>query len=247
MDLVSIIIPYYKKKKYIIDTINSALSQSYKKIEILIVYDDENHDDLKFLEKIKNQDEIIKLIINKKKMGAGISRNIGIFNSTGSYIAFLDADDSWHADKLKKQMSFMINNNYAVSHTSYQIVDQHKNIIGNRTARNFNHVKDLLKSCDIGTSTVILKKNIFTNEIKFPSIKTKEDFVLWLRILKKNTKIYGLNLNLTMWTKSNSSLSSSTIQKLLDGFRVYNKYMKFNFVKSIYYLICLSLNFIIKK
>ena len=180
-------------------------------------------------------------------MGAGISRNIGIFNATGNYIAFLDADDSWHADKLKKQMSFMINNNYSVSHTSYQIVDHQKNIIGNRTARNFNHVKDLLKSCDIGTSTVILKKNIFTNEIKFPSIKTKEDFVLWLRILKKNTKIYGLNLNLTMWTKSNSSLSSSTIQKLLDGFRVYNKYMKFNFVKSIYYLICLSLNFIIKK
>jgi len=247
MDLVSIIIPYYKKKKYIIDTINSALSQSYKKIEILIVYDDENHDDLKFLEKIKNQDERIKIIINKKRMGAGISRNIGIFNSTGSYIAFLDADDSWHADKLKKQMSFMINNNYAVSHTSYQIVDQQKNIIGNRIARNFNHVKDLLKSCDIGTSTVILKKNIFTDEIKFPSIKTKEDFVLWLRILKKNTKIYGLNLNLMMWTKSNSSLSSSTIQKLLDGFRVYNKYMKFNFVKSIYYLICLSLNFIIKK
>ena len=116
----------------------------------------------------------------------------------------------------------MINNNYSVSHTSYQIVDHQKNIIGNRTARNFNHVKDLLKSCDIGTSTVILKKNIFTDKIKFPSIKTKEDFVLWLRILKKNTKIYGLNHNLMMWTKSNSSLSSSTIQKLLDGYRVYN-------------------------
>ena len=247
MDLVSIIIPYYKKKNYIIDTINSALGQSYKKIEILIVYDDENHDDLKFLEKIKNEDERIRLVINKKKMGAGISRNIGISNSTGSYIAFLDADDTWHTDKLNKQMSFMINNNYLVSHTSYQIVDEKKNIIGNRIARNFNDVKDLLKSCDIGTSSVILKKDIFSEDIKFPSIKTKEDFVLWLRILKTNTKIYGLNKNLMMWRKSNSSLSSSTIQKLLDSFRVYNKYMKFNFVKSIYYLICLSLNFLIKK
>ena len=66
MDLVSIIIPYYKKKNYITDTVNSALSQSYKKIEILIVYDDENHDDLKFLEKIKKQDQRIKIIINKK-------------------------------------------------------------------------------------------------------------------------------------------------------------------------------------
>ena len=247
MDLVSIIIPYYKKKNYITDTVNSALSQSYKKIEILIVYDDENHDDLKFLEKIKKQDQRIKIIINKKKMGAGISRNIGISNSTGNYIAFLDADDTWHTDKLNKQINFMIDNNYVASHTSYQIIDQKKNIVGSRIARNFNNIKDLLKSCDIGTSTVILKKDIFTDEIKFPSIKTKEDFVLWLRILKKNKKIHGLNENLMMWTKSNSSLSSSTIQKLLDGFRVYNKYMKFNFVKSIYYLICLSLNFLIKK
>ena len=98
MDLVSIIIPYYKKKNYITDTVNSALSQSYKKIEILIVYDDENHDDLKFLEKIKKQDQRIKIIINKRKMGAGISRNIGISNSIGNYIAFLDADDTWHTD-----------------------------------------------------------------------------------------------------------------------------------------------------
>ena len=103
-----------------------------------------------------------------------------------------------------------------------------------------------MKSCDIGTSTVILKKDIFTDEVKFPSIKTKEDFVLWLRILKKKIKIHGLNENLTIWTKSNTSLSSSTIQKLIDGFKVYNKYMKFNFFKSFYYLICLSLIFIIK-
>ena len=76
MDLVSIIIPYYKKKNLILDSINSVVSQTYKDIEILIVYDDESHDDLKFLEKIKNKDERIKLIINKKKMGAGISKSI---------------------------------------------------------------------------------------------------------------------------------------------------------------------------
>ena len=67
MDLVSIIIPYYKKKNFIIDSINSVVSQTYKDIEILIVYDDESHDDLKFLEKIKKKDKRIKLIINKKK------------------------------------------------------------------------------------------------------------------------------------------------------------------------------------
>ena len=88
---------------------------------------------------------------------------------------------------------------------------------------------NLLKSCDIGTSTVIIKKDIFSEQIKFPSIKTKEDFVLWLRILERDIKIYGLDKNLSKWTKSNSSLSSSTFQKLIDGFKVYNKYMNFNF------------------
>ena len=247
MDLVSIIIPYYKKKKYISTTINSAISQSYKNIEIIIVYDDENYDDLKVLEEIKKKDERIKIIKNKKKMGAGLSRNIGISSAKGNYIAFLDADDAWEVDKLRKQMSFMTDNNYLVSHTSYQIVDEDKNVIANRVARSFYNLEDLLKSCDIGTSTVIIKKSIFGDQIKFPSIKTKEDFVLWLRILERDIKIYGLDKNLSKWTKSNSSLSSSTIQKLMDGFRVYNKYMNFNSLKSLYYLICLSLNFIIKK
>ena len=141
----------------------------------------------------------------------------------------------------------MTNNNYLVSHTSYQIVDEDRNIIGNRVARSFFHLEDLLKSCDIGTSTVIIKKDIFSEQIKFPSIKTKEDFVLWLRILERDIKIYGLDKNLSKWTKSNLSLSSSTIQKLMDGFKVYNKYMNFNSLKSLYYLICLSLNYIIKK
>ena len=246
MDLVSIIIPYYKKKNLILDSINSVVSQTYKDIEILIVYDDESHDDLKFLEKIKNKDERIKLIINKKKMGAGISRNIGISYSTGKYVAFLDADDTWHVDKLKKQINFMVNNNYLASHTSYQIVDLKKNIIGKRIARNFTDVKDLLKSCDIGTSTVILKKEIFDSQTKFPNLKTKEDFVLWLKILKNNVSIYGLNEDLALWTKSQNSLSSSTFQKIIDGFRVYYTYMNFGLIKSFYYLICLSINFLKK-
>ena len=66
-----------------------------------------------------------------------------------------------------------------------QYIDENKNIIGKRIARNFFNLKDLLKSCDIGTSTVIIKKNLINHEIKFASFKTKEDFVLWLKIIKK--------------------------------------------------------------
>ena len=247
MDLVSVIIPYYNKKKFINKTINSAINQTYKHIEILIVYDDENIDDLKFINEIKKKDKRIVVIQNKKKKGAGTSRNVGISKSNGKYIAFLDADDIWETNKLEKQIKFMDTNNLDISHTSYYVVDEKKNILGKRFAKNFFLLNELLKSCDIGLSTVIIKKDLINDEIKFPALKTKEDFVLWLQLLRNGKKIYALNEYLTFWTKSKHSLSSSTYQKILDGFRVYHKYMKFNFFKSLYFLFCLSINFILKK
>ena len=246
MDLVSVIIPYYKKRKFISETLDSAINQSYKSLEIIIIYDDVNKTDIEFLKKIAKKDNRIKIIENSEKMGAGKSRNIGIERSKGKYIAFLDADDIWHLDKLKKQINFMEQYEYFISHTTYSIINENKDILGKRVAKNFFRLSEILKSCDIGTSTVVLHKNLITQNIKFASLATKEDFVLWLRILKNNVSIYGLNEDLTFWTKSKNSLSSSTFQKLVDGFRVYYNYMNFGFIKSVYYLICLSINFLKK-
>ena len=111
-----------------------------------------------------------------------------------------------------------------------------------RTARDFNTVNDLLRSCDIGLSSVILRKEILNEECLFENLKTKEDFVLWLKILKKNIKIGALQKNLMYWRKLNNSLSSSVIQKIRDGYYVYNKFMKFNLLKSLFFLFLLSVN-----
>ena len=247
MDLVSIIIPYRKKRNFISNSIKSVLNQTYVNFELIIIYDDENENDLNLINEFQKKDNRISIIKNIKQIGAGESRNLGINYSKGEFIAFLDADDTWQNDKLMKQINFMKFNKYDATHTSYSIVDENHNVIGKRIARNFLELKDLLKSCDIGTSTVIIKKNLINNEVKFASLKTKEDFVLWLKLLKKNIKIYGLNEILTFWTKSDKSLSSSTPQKIIDGFRVYNKYMNFNYLKSIYYLFCLGINFLFKR
>ena len=108
--------------------------------------------------------------------------------------------------------------------------------------------KELIKSCDIGLSSVIIKKNIFDEKkILFPNLKTKEDYVLWLKLAKENVGLYGLQENLSYWRKTNNSLSSSVIQKLIDGYRVYSIYLGFNFFKSLFCLITLSLNFMLKK
>ena len=89
------------------------------------------------------------------------------------------------------------------------------------------------------------KKNL-NKKVFISNLKTKEDFVLWLKILKKNIKIGGLQKNLMCWRKLNNSLSSSAVQKIQDGYRVYNKFMKFNIFKSLYFLFLLSLNSLFK-
>lgn len=247
MDLVSIVIPYYKKKKFIKQTITSVLNQTYKKFEIIIIYDDNELSDLDYLKNIVKLDKRINLIINKQKLGAGLSRNKGIKLSKGKYIAFLDSDDYWSKNKLKAQIAFMNTNKCLISHTTYQIVSRDNEKISIRRARSFFKIQDLLYSCDIGLSTVILERNLFSKNIKFPNIKTKEDFILWLKILKKKIPILALDKNLSYWRKLDNSLSSSTIQKIFDGFKVYYIYMNYGILRSILNLIYLSLNFLKKK
>ena len=124
MTLISIIIPYFKKKNYIEQTLRSILKQKYKHFEVLIVYDDEDQSDLFFVKTLIKNHKRIRLIINKKNIGAGMSRNKAIKLSKGKYIAFLDSDDLWHPDKLKNQLNYMIKNKISISHTSYNIINE---------------------------------------------------------------------------------------------------------------------------
>lgn len=247
MDLISVIIPYYKKKKFIDYSIKSIFDQTHSNLEIIIVYDDENKLELKYLKETYGGDKRIKFLINDVNIGAGYSRNKGMEIANGEFISFLDADDVWEKNKIQTQLLFMKKNKLSVTHTSYKIIDEKNNLLGSRIARDFSSIKDIIKSCDIGLSSVMIKKDIIANDIKFCDLKTKEDFVLWLRILKKGIKIFAIDRELMFWRRTRNSLSSSIFQKLFDGYKVYNKYMNFNFFLSVYYLICLSLNYVKKK
>ncbi len=247
MMLISIIIPYYKKRDFIKRTIKSVKHQTYKNLEIIIIYDDNNDSDLKLLKQIKASDKRIRLFVNKKSLGAGKARNIGISKARGEYIAFLDADDFWKKDKIDLQLKFMIKKKLQVSHTSYEVLKKDQSFKKIIKARTFKNYKELLFSCDIGLSTVMLRKNLINKVCKFPGLKTKEDFVLWLLILKRNILIGALDKNLTTWRDLDNSLSSSIIQKLKDGYNVYYKHMKFGMFKSLFYLLILSCNSLKKK
>lgn len=253
MSLVTIIIPYKNNLKYLFLTLKSIFAQTYKNYKILIVYDDIDQTDFqkikKYILKRKlNKKYSIKIIVNEKNLGPGISRNIGIKNSNSKYIAFVDSDDTWHKDKLKKQISFMKKKKLLFSHTSYSIINSKGKKIANRKAKNKIYFKDLIKSCDIGLSTVILDLMfIKKNNLNFPSkIRTKEDYILWLDIIRKIKVIRGIDLKLTNYRKTNNSLSSNILLNLLNGYRVYRNYMNYSIILSFYSLFHLSINYLKK-
>ena len=186
MFFVSIIMPYYKKESYIEDSVKSILSQSYQNFEIIIVDDELSDRSSEILKNILKLDDRIKLIANKKNLGAGKSRNEGIKFAKGDYIAFCDCDDLWKQSKLEIQLKFMKESHADFSFTGYEIINDNGKNIGYRKAEKMLDFEKLKLSCDIGLSTVVLKKNLLDNKnYEFAELKTKEDYVLWLKFAKK--------------------------------------------------------------
>ena len=242
---ISVIIPFFDETNLLTRAINSVLHQTYKNFEIIIINDnpDKKSEILEIKKKFNNK--LIKYIFNKRNIGAGFSRNKGIMVAKGKYIAFLDSDDFWKKNKLLNQIKYMKKNNIKISHTSYEIFDIYNNFLSKRIAKDMDYY-GLLKSCDIGLSTVIVERKLI-NRYPFPDIKTKEDYVVWLKISKNGFRLHGLNQILTRWTSRKKSLTKSIFRKLKDGFKVYNIYEKKNFFESLICLLILSLNYLKKK
>ena len=249
MPLVSILLPYDKNEAYVFKTINSVLKQTYKRFELIIIFDEYfkiRHNVYDQLLKLKKRNKKIKIILNKKNLGVAISRNIGLSKSRGKYIAFIDSDDLWDKKKLETQVNFMKKNNLKFSHTNYNIINEKDEIIGKFNSPKKLTYSKLINSCDIGTSTVMIDRSII-HLCKFPKLKTKEDFVVWLRFAKKKIPILSIDKFLTYWRSTSGSLSSSITQRFFDAFKVYNHYENFNITKSIFLTINLGLFSLIKK
>tara|TARA_A100001015_G_scaffold318378_1_gene438121 strand:- start:1150 stop:1902 length:753 start_codon:yes stop_codon:yes gene_type:complete len=248
MSLISIIMPYFKKSKFVQESINSILNQSTQEFEIIIIDDELSENSFNVLSNLKKLDSRIKVFKNKKNLGAGVSRNNALNFCKGEYVAFCDCDDLWKPKKLEKQIKFMKELNLEFSFTSYEIIDDKNLKIGFREAQKSLSFNQLRNSCDIGLSTVMIKKRLLNNEkFRFGKTKTKEDFILWLILAKNGIKIFGMTECLVSWRKNSESLSSYNIQKVIDGYRVYRNYLKYSRTKSIIFLVILSINYMLKK
>jgi len=221
MPKVSIIIPVYNAEKYIAQTINSVLNQTFSDWELILINDCSTDESVKAIEPFLS-DERISLYNNETSLKAAGSRNKGIDLAKGHYIAYLDADDLWLADKLKTQLGFMEDNNCAFSCTEYEFGDE--NAVGTgkvvRILPVMNYEKALSRTI-IFTSTVMLDINkLDKKDIYMPAVPS-EDTACWWHILKTGVDVYGLKEVLTVYRRPVSSLSSN---KKVALYRIWNLY-----------------------
>ena len=174
-----------------------------------------------------------------------LARNIGIMSAKGKYISFLDADDSWLPNKLENQINIMKEKNLEFIHSSYFIVDENERVLGKFLTKNL-HYSDLIRSCDIGLSTVTVTSKLIKENL-FPQISSKEDYICWLKIIKKIKILYGDLETVTVYRKKNKSLSSGIVKKFFNAFKVYRIYEKYNLLISLLFTLRLSFYFLKKE
>jgi glycosyltransferase involved in cell wall biosynthesis len=241
MSLVSIITPLYNSSKFIEECIASVLSQTYQNWEMIMVDDKSTDDTIEVVRKITNGDVRFTLIELEENIGSGLARNKAIAAAKGRYIAFLDSDDMWLPNKLKTQIEFMNSNNLAFTYTSYDLLN-YKNInIGTFKTKSLITYSELLKTNCIGCSTVIYDTK-FLGKRYFNELRTRQDYVLWLSILKEVKYTKGISEPLSIYRIRKESISSNKRSAILQVWYVYRKIEKLNLIKSLYYFTHYAIN-----
>lgn len=241
-DLVSIITPAFNCGKYITETIDSVISQTYSNWELIIVNDKSTDNTEEIINKYTKTDSRIRLINLKDNSGAAVARNKALDKANGRFIAFLDSDDMWKKGKLKKQIEFMIENNYGFTFTSYEYIKDKNNTKDKlfNVPHSLNYSQGL-KNTVIGCLTVVIDKNII-GDFRMPLVRRGQDNLTWLLLLKKGHIAYGLNENLADYRRVNGSLSNNKIKALKRQWSNYRNVIKLPLFKCIYYYLFYVLN-----
>lgn len=242
--LVSIITPSYNSKDFIGETIESVLNQTYKNWEMLIIDDCSTDKSPKIIEEYLKIDSRIKYLKNEKNSGPATSRNLGLNNSKGEYIAFLDSDDIWFEEKLQIQIEYITKNKVDILHNNYYFCDENGDVIKEIKNDYKLDYKKILKSNQIKTSFLIIKKGVLKN-IRFKNIK-HEDYAFFLDFLRTGRECFCIQKPLGKYRINSTSISSNKIKSAIWTWNIYKDYEKFNLIKAGYYFINYALNGILK-
>ena len=234
MPEVSIITPSYNTARFIKDCIQSVICQSFENWELLIVDDCSKDSSVEIITKFTQEDNRILLIALNENVGAAAARNIAIQKAKGKYIAFLDSDDIWKKDKLEEQLDFMRTNDFAFTFTAYQpISEDGENMYSVISAPKIMTYRSYLRNTIIGCLTVMIDREK-TGDFQMPNIRSSHDMALWLQIMKRGFKAYGLNENLAQYRVVSSSNTAKKWKAAKEVWEVYRKVEKLSIIYSIF-------------
>ena len=228
--LISVIMPAYRCKKTIEAAIDSVLMQDVD-LELLVI-DDKSPDHLEDVMKKYADDTRVIYSQNSERLGAAASRNRGVSLAQGKYIAFLDSDDCWREEKLKKQLACMEREDVVLCATARQLMTHD----GKPMERIFpvqEHItyRDLLKHNSIACSSVLIRADV-AREFPMGYEDSHEDYILWMQILRKYRTACGLNEPLLLYRLSNHGKSGNKFKSARMTFKAY-RYMGFGMLKSL--------------
>ena len=239
---IDIIIPNYNNGKFLDKSIRSVIKQSFRNWRIYIVDDNSNDNSRSILKKYKNNKKI-KLYYLKKNMGPSYCRNYAISKSKSELIAFLDSDDFWAKDKLKKQIDFMKRNKLAFTFTDYipffNQSDRYLKATNIDKSLNYNQ---FIHNSSIGTSTMIIKRSIIKN-IRFKNTNIMEDYIFKCEILRKK-KIISTKLDepLVYYRLYKGSRNSNKFKNIFYLWKLNSKYNNLNYIQNFFSILMISIN-----
>lgn len=230
---VSVIMPAYNAERFIKETINSVIAQTYTDWELLVIDDFSTDSTCEIVDTFVASDERIHLIKNDKNLGVAETRNKGFDLCRGRYVALLDSDDMWLSNKLERQVELAEETGADIVYCSYKMIGEQNQVVCDDfiVAESVDFESCLVKS-EISCSTVILSRAII-EKYRFEKDFYHEDLVLWLQILRDGYIARGVVDVLASYRLLDRSRSSKKTRSALNRWRVYRKYLKLSLPKSI--------------
>ena len=229
--VVSVIMPAYNCEKYISTAIESVLAQQVP-LELIIINDCSSDGTEQAIHQYTSDNSNIRYYKNETNLGASGTRNRAVKLALGQYIAFLDSDDWWEPDKLKKQLALIEKRGCVLCSTARSLIRPDGTPM-NKTIPVIEKItyRELLKHNCINCSSVLLKRDV---ALEFPMEHedSHEDYITWLNILQKHGEACGINEPLLNYRLSASGKSGSKLKSAKMTFKVY-RYMGFGLFKSI--------------
>lgn len=234
--LVSIITPIYNGERYVKETINSVIKQTYPNWEMIIVDDGSKDNSAQIIKEFTGKEKRIRLI-QQPNAGSAAARNNGIRHANGQYIALLDADDLWEPEFIESQLALMKEKDALVVHASYKRINEDsKEILRPFKAKEVVTYKQMQMTNHIACLTGLYDTSKYGKIYLREELKSlRDDYAYWLDIVKLTGKSYGNQKILASYRVMTSSTTGKKKKLIKAQFNFYYRYQKLGFIKSLLY------------